>query len=403
MKIVTSNRGTDIKKKISAHLRFIEQTTARGTKTNAEGKTVTIILSQILYVERNKVSLANLSCDFGSMQDSNKVFINFNQRYLMENPTKSFKSYEEPPPSVAICYPSGRVNKITVPMNAANIPVEVEPNDPYAHDVIIFDQSDKSMIIPLIRSDNNTPVLYRVRGNFWRSSKYTKFGTVKKHISGKFVLPFFDGALLADSWLETEWQNRVGNTDTTSVGLAVQPEEWPSITHTDHELRLLTLTNADYRGKVDPIIEWMSTVDEVLDKLGGQWTIGGSGRFEEDIHTAAMNFENIEFEGFLDAEKYLSESNAYLHPSMFDIQLPNAILEAMASVLPVVTTDFPPFAAHCRLLSVTSERQLGNLLHQLHDPVDRQREGERNLKFVCDEHSPKMIGNQYREFLQSLK
>lgn len=305
------------------------------------------------------------------------------------------------PISVAICYPGGRLDKLTIPMEAAGLDVTVAPDDPHDHDVIMLDMPGSSMLRPLLDSDE-TPVVYRIRGNLWRASNYWTLGELKSQFSDRVLFPRLDGAVPADSHLESEFRNRTGNTTTDAIGLAVQPEQWPSVEHTDDELRLVTLTNADYHGKVDPIVERVGVVDDVLAETGGQWVIGGDGRFEDELAAATADADHVEYRGFIDAEAWLSRSNVLFHPSEFDIQVPNAILEGMASGLPVVTTAFPPFAEHRRLRSPRSHGELRNTLETMRDPDIRQQEADRNLAYVRDEHSPEAIGRQYRQFFESL-
>lgn len=304
--------------------------------------------------------------------------------------------------SVAICYPGGRLSKLTVPLETTGLDVSVDPEDPHDHDVILLDMPGSSMIAPLLQADDSTPVVYRIRGNLWRASRYWRLGAVKSSLSTRVLFPRLDGAIPIDSYIETEFQNRTGNTATEPIGLAISPEEWPTVEHTDRELRLLTLTNCDYRGKVDPILRNIELVDDVLAEHGGQWVIGGDGRFEDELAAATADADYVEFAGYVDAESWLDRSNVLFHPSEFDVQVPNAVLEGMASTLPVLTTSFPPFDDHERLRSPRSDAELRNTLKTLRRPEIRRQEGERNLAYVREEHSPEVIGERYERFLEGL-
>jgi hypothetical protein len=53
-------------------------------------------------------------------------------------------------PSVAICYPSGRVEKVGEPLRAAGVEVAVEPDTPGAYDVIFLDQPGSRLMQSLL-------------------------------------------------------------------------------------------------------------------------------------------------------------------------------------------------------------------------------------------------------------
>ena len=305
------------------------------------------------------------------------------------------------PLRVAVTHPSGRVDKITAPMRAAGLDVTVAPEAPRDHDVIFMDTPGKAMAVSALRRDP-TPVVWRIRGNVWRASQYWTLGHLKSEVSDRVLFPALDGAIPCDQYLETEFQNRSGNTSTHAIGLPIRPAEWPTVTHTDRDLRLLTLTNADYRGKVDPIVQRVGLVDDLLAETGGHWLIGGDGRFEDALAAATADAAHVTYGGYLDAAAELAAANVLFHPSTFDIQLPNAVLEGMASHLPVVTTPFPPFDAHRRLRTPRSDGELVELLRGLTDPERRREEADRNVAHAREHHDPEQLGHQYRRFLEGL-
>lgn len=302
---------------------------------------------------------------------------------------------------VAITHASGRVDKVAAPLRASSMELSVSPDAPREHDVILLDMPGKSMLTELLRRDD-TPVVYRIRGNLWRAAQYWTLGKLKSELSDRVLFPALDAAVPADQYLETEFRNRSGNTATSAIGLPIRPTEWPTVSHTDRDLRLLTLTNADYLGKVEPIIGCVGLVNETLAKTGGTWTIGGDGRFADRLASATAGMEHVSYEGFIDASGALADANVLFHPSEFDIQTPNAILEGMASHLPVVTSAYPPFVAHERYLSPRSDDALVETLRDLRKPTRRRLEGDRNVQYVREQHSPATIGQQYRRFFEAL-
>lgn len=302
---------------------------------------------------------------------------------------------------VAVTHPSGRVDKVTAPMRAAGVDVAVAPDAPEAFDAVLLDTPGRAMIPEILRR-SDTPVVYRIRGNLWRASQYWFLGALKSELSDRVLFPRLDGAIPADPYLETEFQSRTENTATDAIGLPIDAAAWPTVEHTDHALRLVTLTNADYRGKVEPITERVGLVDDLLAETGGRWVIGGDGRYTDRLRAATADADHVTFGGFLDAEQALADANVLYHPSEFDIQLPNAVLEGMAAGLPVVTTAFPPFAAHRRLRAPRSPGELRELLRALVTPARRREEGDRNRAYVADNHDPATIGAQYRNYFETL-
>ncbi|MDB2293719.1 glycosyltransferase [Halorubrum ezzemoulense] len=302
-------------------------------------------------------------------------------------------------PSVAICYPSpDRVDKVARPLRAAGVDVTIEPADAHSRDVIVMDTPGARMIDPLLRADDDTAVVWRLRGNTWRASRYWRLGALKSAVSTRWLFPRLDGAVPAGSHLASEFQARTQTTATDAIGLPIDPDAWPEPDHTDETLRLVTLTNADYRGKVDPIVERVGLVNDLLAKTGGEWLIGGDGRFEDALADACRDATHVRYGGFIDAEAALADANVLFHPSEFDIQVPNAVLEGMASGLPVVATPFPPFVDHRRIRTPRSDGELVELLRGLVDPGLRAAEGERNVAYARDAHDPETLGEQYRRF-----
>jgi len=302
-------------------------------------------------------------------------------------------------PSVAICYPSPtRVEKVATPLRAAGVGVTIDPADPHSRDVIFLATPGARMLDPLLRADEDTAVLWRIRGNVWRASNYWRLGALKSAASTRWLFPRLDGAIPADSHLESEFRARTQTTATDAIGLPIDVAAWPEPDHTDETLRLVTLTNADYRGKVDPIVERVGLVDNLLADTGGEWLIGGDGRYADDLADACRDASHVRYGGYLDAKGALADANVLFHPSEFDIQVPNAVLEGMASGLPVVATPFPPFVDHRRIRTPRSDGELVELLRGLVDPGLRAAEGERNVAYARDAHDPETLGDQYRRF-----
>lgn len=306
-------------------------------------------------------------------------------------------------PTVAMLNPSGRAEKIAEPLRTVGVRVSISPTDPWDHDFVFMDIPGFRMAKTIADAPSDANVLYRIRGNVWRAFRHGGLGRVKRWTMSNVIFPRLDGAIAADPYLEYLWHDRTGHTRTDVVGLPITAEEWPSATHTGHELRLATLTNCNYPGKVDPICNVAPIVDKWLEAHGGQWIIGGEGEYEGVLAAAVEELSHVHFGGYLDAKDTLAQANVMLHPSEFDIQLPNAILEGMASKLPVVTTAFQPFNEHDRLLSVGTAVGLQQTLDRLQSPEVRAEEGEKNRRYVAEHHTPEHIGEQFASFFEVIR
>jgi glycosyltransferase involved in cell wall biosynthesis len=182
------------------------------------------------------------------------------------------------------------------------------------------------------------------------------------------------------------------------AGLVKDPTDWPTTVHTDGELCCATLTNLDYRLKVAPIVEWAPVVDKVLADTGGQWRVCGDGEHADELAAALAPYEHVEFGGYVDAREELAGANCLLHPSRLDA-LPNAILEGLASELPVVTTDFHEFQRYGDpLYRVGSEADLRETLSGLADPATRSERGRAGLERIRRDHSADAVARQYEAF-----
>jgi len=122
------------------------------------------------------------------------------------------------------------------------------------------DLSDSEIIVCARRKakllKHRKPLYYRLRGNLWRDRDPSLLKKVIDPVSWRA----FENVLCPDYRLSNWVAQKTPFDEAPVIPLSIQPDEWPNHKHTDEELRMLTLTNADYEGKVTPIVERVSVV-----------------------------------------------------------------------------------------------------------------------------------------------
>lgn len=303
--------------------------------------------------------------------------------------------------SVAVLYPGGREDKVLVPLRASDMDISVEPDDPAAHDVILLDQPRYNLGKEVFRN-GDTPVVYRVRGNIWKEMDIWRFGRSKKLLAENVLYPRLDAAVAVDPRLAGIFAEKTGLDSCYSAGLPKDIHNWTPATHERQDLQLITLTNLNYTQKINPLKRYVPVVNDWLSRHDGHWRICGEGIHDEDFGEFCSEFAHVSFEGFVDPHEYLPTMDVMLHISEFDAW-PNAILEGMASKLPVLTNDFPAFRwDHTPNVVCDEPRELCLKLDRLQDPKERRHLGEQSRQYVADHHQPAEIGRQWQEVFQKI-
>lgn len=293
---------------------------------------------------------------------------------------------------LAIISPGDRTDRLTDPLAAVDGTWTVNPDDPTAHDVVICDTPDRDMLRAVARCRvDGTPVLFRQRGDpFWGIDEWLD-SRLKKAVLSR-MLRSVDGCLAIAPHQASKFARKTG-VPTDLVTLPKAADEWPDSVHTDTELRLLTLTNCVYPDKIEPLAEIAPVVNDVLADSGGTWRIGSwSEGYDGWLRQQLAPYEHIEFELRLDAHAELEWANAMVHHSRLDV-LPNAILEGMASRLPVLTNDHVAFRQSAAPLTITrTDQGLRQTLTRFREPAHRRAAGQRGHEYVASEHAPADVG-----------
>lgn len=304
--------------------------------------------------------------------------------------------------TVALCYPGNRADRMLLPLQTTNLDLTVSPEDPYASDIVMLDNPDKDIIWPVLKSRHrDCKVLYRIRGDMLRAYRELNHTSIKYKLA-KAMIGRVDGAVSIEPVLGRKFLHATGVSPVGLATLAKRPEKWPTVEHTSHQLRAITLTNANYLGKIQPLIDYADLVNRVLLRVGGRWDIYGRGRYSDYLADHLGRYSQVRYRGYTDDPKArLEESNLMLHLSTFD-SLPNAIVEGMASGLPVITNPYDVFSAYGDPLIVRSRLTLEGTLEDATDPAWRDDHAARGLAHVRSEHSPERVGQQYVRFFQRL-
>jgi glycosyltransferase involved in cell wall biosynthesis len=300
----------------------------------------------------------------------------------------------------AIISPGDRTDRLTDPLDALDASYHVNPDDPRAYDVVICDTPDRQMLkaVAQCRLDG-TPVLFRQRGDpFWGIDEWLD-SRVKKSILFR-MLREVDGCLAIAPHQSQKYARKTG-VQTDLVTLPKSVSNWPDSVHRSTDLNILTLTNCVYPDKIEPLAEIAPVVDDVLDE--GVWRIGSwSEGHHEWLREQLAPYDSIEFELRLDAAAELQRANLMLHHSRLDV-LPNAVLEGLASRLPVITNDHVAFSQSAAPIDVTrTDAQLRATLEQYRDPAARREAGERGHRYVRERHAPQRVGVELASAVERL-
>ena len=307
--------------------------------------------------------------------------------------------------SVAVMYTGNRADKMLVPLEATDLDVAVEPEDPWTYDVMLLDNADRYMVWPVARKHwptTDTKVIYRMRGNVYEEIDRWDMNPFKEHLA-KRVLANADGFITITEGLATIAKRRARVEPVGVAGLAKRESEWPTVSHTEPAVNAITLTNADYFEKVEPAIRWADVFESYAERNGGVWHLYGDGLHTEWLESSLSQYDHVAFQGYTETPKEtIADYNTMIHLSELDA-LPNSVLEGLASGLPTITNDFYAFTEKPAPLEIAHQASdFWRLLSQLSDPEIRQPKGDRNRAYIREYHTPEAVGQQYVRYFQRL-
>lgn len=308
-------------------------------------------------------------------------------------------------PRTAVLSQSNRTWQIEAALAQTPIEYEIDPDDPWEFDVLVIETPDRDMLQHVTTGKfKDTTTVFRMRGDpywgihHWHDHPFPPVRKAKTYLALK-QLEWVDCCFpIAKHQAET-YRTKTGN-PTRIVQLSREVDNWPTITHTDHELRILSLTNCDYPTKIKPLIEYAPAINTVLGDIGGQMVIGGDGRYADRLQNAVEGLEHVSYPGYVDARARLKSANLMLHLSEFDA-FAGAILEGFASHIPVVTTDHPAFTnPEYPTDTIDSETELRQTLRAYATPEKRTASADAGMQCVKTRYSHDQLGKDWADALQ---
>jgi glycosyltransferase involved in cell wall biosynthesis len=138
-------------------------------------------------------------------------------------------------------------------------------------------------------------------------------------------------------------KDRLGLDDALVIPNAVFPERFKAVGHGDKvSANIVTVTKFAFRDKAESLIRLMRIMENVRKSSDKQidYTVVGGGKYLDAIKEKVGGYGlKVKFTGFVDSPKdYFLGRDIFAYHSRHD-NFPIAILEAMASGLPVVTSE----------------------------------------------------------------
>jgi glycosyltransferase involved in cell wall biosynthesis len=138
-------------------------------------------------------------------------------------------------------------------------------------------------------------------------------------------------------------KDRLGLDDALVIPNAIFPEKFKAVEHGDRAVaNVVTVTKFAFRDKAESLIRLMGIMDNVRKSsdVPIDYTVIGGGKYLDGVRgRVGGNGLKVRFTGFVDSPKdYFPGRDIFAYYSVHD-NFPIAILEAMASRLPVVTNE----------------------------------------------------------------
>lgn len=306
--------------------------------------------------------------------------------------------------NIAIYNPSGRIDKMTKPFDKVGISYTINPKNIFKYDIILLDIPDKNLFLQLIKGKvTKTPIIYRMRGDVFKVLSYDETGSIKHYIALNYVLKYLDGIIAVNKVTEEIVKDNYPNMFTTAIQLPINSNKWPKIKHKHKKLRFITLTNVYYRPKIKPLIKYAYNINKWLIKNNSVWYIyGNNDKYNTDITSKLNSYSNINFKGETDKVKdKIKQSNAMIHITGQDA-FPNAVLEGLASNLPVITNNFKAFTSINSPVISISPNEVNETFNKLKNPNYREHLGNKGIKYVKKHNNTEKIGEEYKNYFKEV-
>lgn len=185
---------------------------------------------------------------------------------------------------------------------------------------------------------------------------------------------------------------------------------------TAEDERLLTVTNLDFRGKYEAVVQLVDSLTQLLRRRPQlEYVIAGDGFYYDrlecylDTHVDSDVRERVHAPGFVDdVARLYEQADVFVYASYID-GYPNVILEAQATGLPVVTNAAYGIAEQIvdGESGVFADPDEGDRLEEvvatlLDDPGERERLGRNARQRVEAHNAPSVVGSELKAAIEEI-
>lgn len=186
--------------------------------------------------------------------------------------------------------------------------------------------------LPLFISFQKKPIIIGVHGDFRREKNIWKFfypSAIKN--ATKIVTP--------SNFLKKELKLK----NATIIPNGINIEKYNSVNYGNNKIiKLVIITGFSFWDKARGVLELLKILDGVKTKIKQDFEliIVGGGHYLTKIQKQSKKYDlQVNFVGHQEnTQKFLNEADIFVYYSFFD-NLPNAVIEAMAKGLPVVSNN----------------------------------------------------------------
>lgn len=284
-------------------------------------------------------------------------------------------------------------------------------------DIILFEYASVFSLLGVITYRlAGIPYVLRVKGNVWRefaekATGDTIFVKCKKWINLRSTAISFDHAtaVLPISRNISDILVSRFNIKIPAFIVHIPLIAQKKIPHNEsNDPFILTVTNFNFWGKVEPLALAIKNAAPILEKRGLKWLILGDGiyfkRFKKEAEEE-LRAGNVQLLGWRDPYSYYAKAGALLYISGLD-GLPNVILEAFSQELPVLmnndcpASEFISDRINGMLVDIGNPEDIEQALAVvLEDKQLRQRIIENAYSNALSDFSVHAISEQLRETL----
>lgn len=192
------------------------------------------------------------------------------------------------------------------------------------------------------------------------------------------------------------------------IRFSIDLDRFKPTIHEKHPVHLLSVVNFTFKTKTQGILDILPAIDELISTYDIEYVIAGRGRFAPLVEEAIShlnNPDNIHYVGFQPhIEDLYAQSSIYIQYSYLDAY-PAAVLEAMASGLPVIALNRGGMVEQIREggtgLLVDDLAAFRNAVKRLvEDTPFREEMGRKGRAYVENSFTTSALSRRYKEVIE---